>query len=305
MPDARWTHVTTGSDHTCAARTDGKIFCWGGNALGQLGVGDTSPRLEPTFVMEAGTVESLHTRGGHTCVVHDDGDLTCWGANFEGELGLVDAFDSPDRLVPTPVPTDKRILGVFTGDGHTLVIGETNLIAGTGRNNTAQLGLGDQAAFQLRELTVIDPLGTWTNVAGGQNHSCGVRDAQLLCWGENVMGQLGTGDVASHSTPTSINTEIPWLAVDVNAFHSCAVARDGRIACWGRNIEGQLGLGDGNDRLAITPTGFDDWTAVATGRFHTIGLRADGSVWVTGDNPGFQLGTGDGDRRLTWTQILP
>jgi alpha-tubulin suppressor-like RCC1 family protein len=40
--------VTAGFNHTCAWRTDGRIWCWGGNEFGQLGDGTTTNRTTPT-----------------------------------------------------------------------------------------------------------------------------------------------------------------------------------------------------------------------------------------------------------------
>ncbi|MDX1532462.1 MAG: hypothetical protein R3362_13105, partial [Rhodothermales bacterium] len=43
--------VSAGGDHTCAARPDGLLFCWGVNARGALGTGTTDDALAPTAVL--------------------------------------------------------------------------------------------------------------------------------------------------------------------------------------------------------------------------------------------------------------
>ena len=42
--------IAAGSSHTCAIVNNGDVKCWGYNYFGQLGLGDTINRLNPTAV---------------------------------------------------------------------------------------------------------------------------------------------------------------------------------------------------------------------------------------------------------------
>ncbi len=96
-----WQQVSAGYSHTCGVRTDGSLWCWGGNVDGQLGLGDTTRRREPTRVGSATDWRQVGAAGGsHTCGVRTDGSLWCWGSNVDGQLGLGDAMD---RLSPAEV----------------------------------------------------------------------------------------------------------------------------------------------------------------------------------------------------------
>jgi hypothetical protein len=46
-----WERVAAGGGHSCAIKTDGRLFCWGANTSGQLG---TPVRSRPTDVSSAG-----------------------------------------------------------------------------------------------------------------------------------------------------------------------------------------------------------------------------------------------------------
>jgi alpha-tubulin suppressor-like RCC1 family protein len=48
--DADWANVVAGGRSTCASKMDGRIFCWGANDVGQLGIGHTVQRSRPVQV---------------------------------------------------------------------------------------------------------------------------------------------------------------------------------------------------------------------------------------------------------------
>lgn len=80
--------LSAGGSHTCALLESGDVYCWGGNAMGQLGVGDTMERGAPARVsgFTAGVLQ-VSTGDFHTCAALSTGDVACWGGNFEGQLG--------------------------------------------------------------------------------------------------------------------------------------------------------------------------------------------------------------------------
>jgi alpha-tubulin suppressor-like RCC1 family protein len=95
--------VFAGGSHSCAIHADGSFWCWGDNRSGQLGVGDTAPRLVPTKVDSLGNdVVAAYAGGAHTCVVRADGSVWCWGNNQYGQLGVATGSTSavPVRVVP-------------------------------------------------------------------------------------------------------------------------------------------------------------------------------------------------------------
>jgi alpha-tubulin suppressor-like RCC1 family protein len=45
-----WATVSAGGDHACATRTNRTLWCWGNNAFGQLGLGNTTTETRPKQV---------------------------------------------------------------------------------------------------------------------------------------------------------------------------------------------------------------------------------------------------------------
>jgi alpha-tubulin suppressor-like RCC1 family protein len=79
--------LAMGEDHTCALTTAGAAYCWGYNALGQLGDGSVSSRLTPVRVPGGMTFASLAAGGWHTCGATTGAVAWCWGLNANSQLG--------------------------------------------------------------------------------------------------------------------------------------------------------------------------------------------------------------------------
>jgi len=70
--------------------TDGRVFTWGRNETGQLGLGDVDNRSAPTEVKALAGIKVVDGACGksHTVVVTADGNAYAWGSNKHGPLGV-------------------------------------------------------------------------------------------------------------------------------------------------------------------------------------------------------------------------
>jgi alpha-tubulin suppressor-like RCC1 family protein len=81
--------ISVGSTHTCAILDDGTVKCFGYNAWGHLGLGDTEGRGNsasdmgdnlPTVDLGTGrTAMTISAGNGRTCALLDDDSVKCWG----------------------------------------------------------------------------------------------------------------------------------------------------------------------------------------------------------------------------------
>ena len=102
----------SGSSATmCALLNDASLKCWGANAAGALGQGDTNPRggvvgtmgdmLQALRLGTGRTVKSITVGGyaiSHGCARLDNGAMKCWGSNLSGELGQGDGNNRGDDM---------------------------------------------------------------------------------------------------------------------------------------------------------------------------------------------------------------
>jgi len=265
----RFRQVRAGGHHTCAIDLDGKLFCWGDNLRGELGVGDLADRLVPTRVLGGLTVQRVIAGYEHNCAVTAAGKGYCWGRNLEGELGNNSTVSRPR---PVPVSGGLSFKQIVAGSQHTCAVTTASKAYCWGAvsdYNNGELGTGGFVG----SLVPVAVAGTrqWRQVNAGYFHTCGVTLANVaFCWGFNFHGQNGDGTNTGTESPTRVVGNIPFLGIAVGvydpspfatsfiAIHTCGITTDGRVFCWGGNADGQFGIGTRNSSLtpveALPPT---------------------------------------------------
>ena len=82
-----WKQVSTGGNNTAAIKTDGTLWIWGYNNVGQLGNGTTVDKSSPVQTVSGGTTWKQVSAGGGTAAIKTDGTLWMWGDNEYGQIG--------------------------------------------------------------------------------------------------------------------------------------------------------------------------------------------------------------------------
>ncbi|MFD0820167.1 RCC1 domain-containing protein, partial [Micromonospora zhanjiangensis] len=296
---ATWARIDGGTSDTCAVRTDGSLWCWGGNYNGQLGDGTMTNRTSPVRIGDATNWASVSTGTNHTCAIRTDGSLWCWGFNRNAQLGV---GASPYRaLTPLRVGTETNWASVTTGYAHTCAVRTDRTLWCWGDSTDGQLGLG---ILGYKATPTQVGTATWTGVTTGYAHTCAVRaDGTLWCWGENGYGQLGVAG-GFQTSPVQVGTANTWTRVDASVDSTCAVRTDGSLWCWGNNMSGQLGDGTTTHRSAPVRVGTaTTWTDGFAVTYHTCAVRTDGGLWCWGNNMSGQLGDGTTTARSTPAQV--
>ena len=101
--------VSCGGNHSCALMDDGQVRCWGENASGQLGIGNTTTigdgpgEMPPAAAGLGGAALALYggTNADGHCALLAGSKLRCWGDNQYGQLGLGSANNVGDNELPS------------------------------------------------------------------------------------------------------------------------------------------------------------------------------------------------------------
>ena len=117
---------------------------------------------------------------------------------------------------------------------------------------------------------------------------------QLWTWGYNGLGQLGTNNTTSYSSPvTTVAGGTNWKQVASVSQHTAAIKTDGTLWTCGYNGFGQLGTNNTTSYSSPVTTvgGGTNWKQVAGGYYQTVAIKTDGTLWTWGYNGYGQLGT--------------
>lgn len=201
-------------------------------------------RCNASNVCEAEPIDQLFVGHRLTCFLGAGGSRWC--------VGEEDGFS---RGTATRRPI-RRIPGE---DGWTTL----------GLGWLTHLGVRNGQTYKWNDTSneVVDPTGTWDQIANDMDSGCFIRGSTLTCGGQIVDGA--------------------WRSLAGGANHRCGLQTDGSIWCWGLEDGNVLGQGvqpSGSTLDVPTRVGTDnDWIDVGTGARLSCGMKADRSIWCWGD----------------------
>lgn len=249
--------VQTGGDsvyatHSVVLKSDGKIWAWGRNEDGQLGIGSYTDSYTPVQVGTDSDWIDVATGINHTVAIKRDGSLWGWGDHSFGQLGLGDnaaqRYNTPQRI-----GNDTDWVAISAGGFFTLALKSNGTLWAFGDNAYGQLGDG---TFWSKKspVQVYAPGVTFVKISAGGHHVLAISSTnELYSWGSNDYGQVGNGNVSIDAgTPVKISTANNWIMVSAGSEHSMALNSSGELYVWGSNAYVQLGLGDQVNRSIPT-----------------------------------------------------
>jgi alpha-tubulin suppressor-like RCC1 family protein len=231
MVGKKVTKISVGTTHVCAIATngagaDGKAYCWGNNASGQLGDRSTTsssvpvavdtlaadytpppvtpnpcggffqpactPVVQPTQPksdLAGKTVVDITAGNNFTCALTSDGNVACWGDNANGQLGN---NSRTDYSYPKAIYKHDTIPAV---PGTPAIPSNPNPCGGFFQ--PACITPAVPAVADVPEVPATPLFGkTVAKLAKVKNGStmCVIgTDEKAYCWGQNYSGQVGNG----------------------------------------------------------------------------------------------------------------
>jgi len=276
----------------------GVVVTWAAALV--AGCGDLGPAIPRVFTQ-------ISAGGGQTCALAAGGLAYCWGDNYYDQLGTGSTSwencDGPScSTTPVPVLGGLRFSSVTSGEGATCGVtpGGSAYCWGLLRP------LGSFPIVPVSRLPVWLPGRVpggpaFADVSAGASFACGVTGAgAAYCWGDNEVGQFGTGQVSQgDSSPAAVAGNLVFSHISAGGLYACGVTLGGVAYCWGYNKDGELGTGDTTSHpFPAAVTGGLVFATVTAGDDHSCGLTAGAAAYCWGSNGSGELGVGDTRQRL-------
>ena len=231
--------VSCGNEHTLALTVDNKVFSFGENENGQLGINSFNDKISPTYIQDSNgntinNVISISSGYSFSLILNKFGKIFSTGDNTYGQLGngnggpgmkqnhfndIKYSIDGVNSANLNKIYNGSNVRAIATGDYHMLVLLENGTVFSSGRNNYGQLGIG--STNDVSELTpVMSDLNSYYDssglsidnyadsiYAGGNSSAILLNSGRVLFFGDNQYGQLGYSLGGFKNIPYNITEE--------------------------------------------------------------------------------------------------
>ncbi|MBE7540776.1 MAG: hypothetical protein M9913_00655 [Bryobacteraceae bacterium] len=216
----------------------------------------------------------------------EDGSVWAWGVT-----GLL-----PFRRERAPVRLGElpEFVAVEANCYHALAVKADGSLWAWGQGQSGQLGNGWNSA-RMSPVAVGPGPGPAAKVVAGELFSLALsEDGSVWSWGDNMVGQLGSGAQSGRNSPARVPGMTDVIDIDAGVRHSVAVKSDGTVWWWGFLTY--------TSPVAQVP-GLSGIVKVAAGKLHNLALKNDGTVWAWGGGIWGELGNGAQGSTETAVQV--
>ncbi|KAK9306232.1 hypothetical protein QLX08_002971 [Tetragonisca angustula] len=303
--------ITCGDEHSAVICQTGRLFVFGSNDWGQLGLGHKNHISKPSCVKALKPEKVTHVACGraHTLICTGSQKIFACGSDQEGQLGrgvsaIGDSTSTPVLVYDSGLAGSK-IVQIAAGSHHSLALTSDGGLFAWGSNLEGQLGLPDVSGLVNKPTKVHIPEPV-KQISAGYYHSTFLTESGLVyVCGESESGKLGIDvSFSTQVAPKQMQLPSPAVHVACGGHHTVILAENGSLYCTGSNSTGQLGLGTNLTDLRtpkLLPRGAlrnERITRVSCGESHTAVVTESGKLYTCGDGRHGKLGLEENENNV-------
>jgi hypothetical protein len=300
--------LAVGRLHNCALLDDHRVKCWGTNASGELGLGDTMNRGAdpatmgdnlPTVDLGTGRTAKAIATGMYTsCATLDDDTLKCWGVGNPNNPNGAGALpgEMGDHLKPIDLGVGRKPVAVAVGWSQTCVaLDDGSFLCWSGAQTTKVAAPIDGARVvqftrdfetvgvfddgSVRKVSNVSPNGPTPIDFGGRLATFVAGSASIGDTDCVVLQAGGTACAHPHlSLPLPSDASVVAIAI-TEYEHACGLDSSGAVTCWYLGGHPEWRAADGTSHVPLA----EPATSIGAGDYNGCALLTDGTVkcwWI-------------------------
>ncbi|WP_345977555.1 hypothetical protein [Sulfurimonas sp. HSL3-7] len=318
------TKISAGNDHLLALDTNGNVYGYGSNYMGQLALDrDVYPFLTSAQQLtQLSNIIDISAGNNFSVVVDSNGNVYSFGdagcdtyeydcTYDETQLGFYDNNDSQYFDTPIQIVSLSNIKNVDSGKGFSVAMDNNGDVYSFGFGKNGRLGQGGTANSVIPQK--INTLANIKQVSVGYEHTLLLDiDNKLFGFGNGINGELSLGNYATdeQSDPIEITAVSDLKSVSAGDRYSLFLTNGGDVYSSGLNsIENRLGFTSSDKPELFNALKVPDLSGVSalgTGGDNSLFVDANNKVQVSYDPPVTVIQPSNcGDANLLGTWVRP
>lgn len=168
--------ISAGYHHSLVLTDDGKVYGFGFNKFGQLGLGDNDNRSSPVLNHVLNNIIQICAGFNHSLALMNNGQVYGFGNNKHGQVssGNVEFSNEPLLLCHFNGEKLSNIVELSNGFHHSLFLTNDGNVYAVGYNKYGQLGLCD--SIDRKIVALVDNIPGIVQISAGSYHSLLLTD---------------------------------------------------------------------------------------------------------------------------------
>ncbi|XP_063249084.1 X-linked retinitis pigmentosa GTPase regulator [Prinia subflava] len=292
--------ISCGDEHTAIITGKGKLYMFGSNDWGQLGLGSKNTVSKPTCVKALKPEKPKLAVCGrnHTLVYTEKGNVYAAGGNSEGQLGLGDTEERTTFHLISFFTNQHKIKQLSAGSYTSAAVTEDGQLFVWGDNSEGQIGLANEASVSVPcKVDIGKPVSF---ISCGYYHSALITgDGELYTFGEPVNGKLGLfpEQLKNNRVPQPVLGIIGKVNKVACGGEHTVVLTETDVYTFGLGQYGQLGHGtfvfESSVPKPVKHLKRHKICNIACGENHSAVIAENGLMFTFGDGRHGKLGFGE------------